>query len=379
MEEEEMFTVQTSTNREPQTYRSLRVNVGLVLENKESTILYTRRVPFVAGPMQMKLIKSNPRNHFQTHTVVTQPGMLMGKDYFWDLVLSNNFFMKELPYGYKLIHSRLGNVVTGEPSLSCDICMAIKALNNPLQHLRLEELVGKFWPLESAEYLTTSLDPITTNASTNSTTLSTSIRMEAVTWSSCLSRTRYRQIITDKLENGTFEEVDDNDDQTLCHHPPNHGVVSESSKNTKLLCVCDGFAKTKDRRSLKDVLHRGPVLLPEIAGILLPEIALILLRIRLLEIFFTGDIEKAFLMVGHDEANRNSTQFLWLQNPSAGMKDGNLVTYVYKRAPSGLISLPFVLAGTIHYHLNKYFTTSSKDPTQHLCGQSLRSNFYRGR
>ncbi|KAK5969186.1 hypothetical protein GCK32_020281 [Trichostrongylus colubriformis] len=186
MEEEEMFTVQTFANNEPQTYRSSRVKVGLVLENKKSTTFYTRTVPFVAG------FKFNQQSHFQTHTVVTQPKMPIGTDYFWDLVLSKNFFMKELRNGYKLIHPRLGNVVTGKPSLRRDICMAVinnEALDNPLQHQRLEELVEKFWSLESAGISETSLSPMTTNASLNSTTLSTSMRMKAVTSSGCILRT----------------------------------------------------------------------------------------------------------------------------------------------------------------------------------------------
>ncbi|VDO27558.1 unnamed protein product [Haemonchus placei] len=150
-EKEELFAVETFATREPQTYLSSRVRIGLLLENQEMTTLSARTVPFVSGPMQMELVLSSNQDRLRTHGVTAQPGMLIGNDYFWDLVLSNDFFMKQLPNGYKLVHTRLGYVITGKPFQANDLCMSAinsEALEKPLQHQKLEELVEKFWSIE---------------------------------------------------------------------------------------------------------------------------------------------------------------------------------------------------------------------------------------
>lgn len=113
MDEEEMFTVKTLAKLEPQIYPSSRAEAGLLLENQETTT-YIRTISFVSGPMQTELVRPDSQDRLRTRNVVTQPGVLIGNGYFLDTVLSNNFFMKQLPDGYKLVHTLLGNVITGK-------------------------------------------------------------------------------------------------------------------------------------------------------------------------------------------------------------------------------------------------------------------------
>ncbi|KAK5976943.1 Tas retrotransposon peptidase A16, partial [Trichostrongylus colubriformis] len=351
MEEEQLISFQTFAKREPQSHLSSKVKVGLLLENCEQIVLHARTLPFIMEPMHMELLNQHQRDNTKTWSVNTQPGLLIGSDYFWELMLSDNFYIKQLPNGYNLIHSRLGNIITGKPLQSHQSFVAISDaddLENPLQHQKLEEIVEKFWSLESvgiSDEIAQSDDDRCLQEFTDTihfdldegryvvqlpfkddlSELSDNFDMAISRLSSTvnvLSRKsglleKYHSVIIDQLNKGIIEEVDYRDNPTLCHYLPHHGVISESSRTTKLRCVYDGSAKTKGKRSLNEVLYRGPVLLPEIPGILL--------RIRLMKILVTGDIEKAFLMVGLDKDSRNFTRFLWLRDPSLGMREGNIV------------------------------------------------------
>ncbi|KAK5985335.1 hypothetical protein GCK32_021813 [Trichostrongylus colubriformis] len=355
MEEEQPLSLRTFGKEGVQTYPSSKATVGLLLENYDKFILNVQTLPFLTEPMHMELLVQQQCKDVRSRSITTQPGMVIGNDYFWELVLSSNFYVKSLPNGYNLIHTRVGNIITGKPLQSHQCVMALTIadeLEHPLQHQKLEELVEKFWSLESAgivDDISQSDDnkclqefndtiyfneeegrymvqlPFKEDISDLSDNFDMAIsRLKSTV--NVLSRhsgllERYHGIIMEQLEKGIIEEVDHNDNPILCHYLPHHGVISESSKTTKLRCVYDGSAKIKGKRSLNDVLHRGPVLLPEIPGILL--------RIRCMKILLIGDIEKAFLMVGLDKESRNFTRFLWLQDPSQGVKEHNIVTSFY--------------------------------------------------
>ena len=64
--------------------------------------------------------------------------------------------------------------------------------------------------------------------------------------------------------------------------------------------------KKGEQPSLNDCLQPGPPLLNDLTGILL--------RFRLHNYAITTDIEKAFLHVNLDQADRDATQFYWLSN-----------------------------------------------------------------
>ena len=66
-----------------------------------------------------------------------------------------------------------------------------------------------------------------------------------------------------------------------------------------------------------------------------------------------ADIEKAFLQVGIQEAERDVTRFLWLKDLNKVDIKGNLLTYRFCRVPFGLVCSPFLLGATIKFHLQK--------------------------
>ena len=77
---------------------------------------------------------------------------------------------------------------------------------------------------------------------------------------------------------------------------------------------------------------------------MLPDLCGLLLRFRLSPIALVGDIEKAFLSVGLQTADRDVTRFLWLKDPSNTNIENNIQIYHFCRV---------LLSATITYHLQK--------------------------
>ena len=163
---------------------------------------------------------------------------------------------------------------------------------------------------------------------------------------------KYNEVISSQIKQGIIEKVTINTEITeRRHYLPHHPVMTPSKSTTKLRVVYDASIKAKKRdKSLNECLHRGPVLLPDLCGILL--------RFRIQSIAIFADIEKAFLQVGIQKADRDVTRFLWFKDlTNLDVLDENLDTYRFCRVPFGIICSPFLLAGTIKYHLKQIGTS----------------------
>ena len=114
---------------------------------------------------------------------------------------------------------------------------------------------------------------------------------------------------------------------------------------TKMRVVYDASAKTKQtNKSLNECLYIGPVMLPVLCG---------LLRFQLPPIAVVGDIEKAFLSIRLQTADRDVTRFLWLKDPTCASLESNIHVYRFCRVLFGVISSPFLLSATITHHLQE--------------------------
>ena len=120
----------------------------------------------------------------------------------------------------------------------------------------------------------------------------------------------YTAVIQEQVERGIIEGVtEDSPGGPHKHYIPHHAVVTPAKTTTKVRVVYNASAKTKQtNKSLNECLHRGSVMLPDLCELLL--------RFRLSPIAVVGDIEKAFLSVGLQTADRDVTRFLWLKDPS---------------------------------------------------------------
>ena len=157
-----------------------------------------------------------------------------------------------------------------------------------------------------------------------------------------------QNIIDNQLETGVIEKVVDLETEDNCHYLPHRPVVRHNAETTKVRMVFDASSKTgKKGISLNDCLHVGPSLNPLLYDILL--------RFRMAGVAMTADIEKAFLNIEVDKADRDSLRFLWATNPF----DDNppVETYQFCRVVFGVKSSPFLLNGTLRYHLQNYEKT----------------------
>ena len=89
-----------------------------------------------------------------------------------------------------------------------------------------------------------------------------------------------------------------------------------------------------------------------------------LLRFRLHKFGLSTDIEKAFLHITLDEADRDYTRFLWLSDPTDPESEFDI--YRFKTVLFGSVSSPFMLHAALYYHLQKYSSSVANDIANNL-------------
>ena len=168
-------------------------------------------------------------------------------------------------------------------------------------------------------------------------------------------RNTYNGTIEEQLSRSFIEPVPEDNIQEG-HYLPHHPVRKDSS-TTPIRVVYDASSKASSGTpSLNDCLLTGEPLLNDLFEILI--------RFRLHNVAISTDIEKAFLHVGLDEADRNYTKFLWLSD--ANEPDGELKTFRFKSVLFGAVCSPFILNATVKKHLDTYPSTVSNDLKQNI-------------
>ena len=160
---------------------------------------------------------------------------------------------------------------------------------------------------------------------------------------------KYDQHIQDQLQLGFIEKVPDSQSHTgVLHYIPHLPVFKQDSATTKMRIVYDASAKRSDNSlSLNGCLHAGPNLLQGLTGILL--------KFRVHPIAFVADIEKAFLLIELNAADRDATRFLWLKDVTQSARDlTNVDVFRFCRVLFGAAPSPFLLGATIHHHLDRH-------------------------
>ena len=156
---------------------------------------------------------------------------------------------------------------------------------------------------------------------------------------------KYNDIISEQLESGIIEKVPELHVAEKVHYLPHTAVVRENAETTKVRIVYDASCKYRKMGiALNDCLHVGPPLTPLIFDILM--------RFREAKVAIVGDIEKAFLNIEVDPADRDCLRFLWFDNVSA--KNPEIVAYRFNRVVFGVNSSPFILNAVLQHHIKTY-------------------------
>ena len=143
----------------------------------------------------------------------------------------------------------------------------------------------------------------------------------------------YDSKIKQQLEVGVIERVPELDTAEKVHYLPHQAVVRQDAKTTKVRVVYDASATdSKSKMSLNDCLHVGPSLNPLLIDLLL--------RFRVNRVALVADIEKAFLNVSVDKADRDCLRFLWPDDPNDNKSDVSI--YCFCRVVFGLNASPFL-------------------------------------
>ena len=111
------------------------------------------------------------------------------------------------------------------------------------------------------------------------------------------------KIITEQVEKGIIKQVVELDDAEKVHYLPSQTVVCVDAETTKVRLVFDASCKdSKASTSFNDCLHVGPPLTSFLFDILL--------RCTENRVALRGDIEKAFLNIEINPADRDCLRFL---------------------------------------------------------------------
>ncbi|GFO46524.1 transposon tf2-9 polyprotein [Plakobranchus ocellatus] len=155
---------------------------------------------------------------------------------------------------------------------------------------------------------------------------------------------KYHKVFKDLEKQGLIEEIPI-ERWTHSDHPifylPHRPVVREESTSTKIRPVFDASAKGANGVSLNDCLEIGPKLTPDLVQILL--------RFRRWKYGLSANIQKAFLQIELESADRDVHRFLL-------MDTNKQVRHImrFNRVTFGNASSPFILNAVIKLHLERY-------------------------
>ena len=357
-----------------------KAEVNLQTDNGGKIPISVLIVPEIAVPIQTHIKSVVNMKHLRglklAHPVSADGNFnincLIGADYYWqivgDKIIRGN--------GPTAVESKIGYLLSG-PTANTDMSNKSSIFNILVSH-KLEECnLERFWELESlgvenkvdnekTEYQMyqddyerscisfednryvaklpwkTDHPPLPTNKAVALRRTENVIRR--------LSKEpqvlrKYGEIIQDQLRRGFIERVEENDTNqpTKIHYIPHHPVKKDSA-TTPIRIVYDCSCKQNPKTaSLNDCLQGVPPQLNDITSILL--------RFRTRKYGVSTDIEKAFLNVGLDTADRNATRFFWLENPID--PKSQISTYRFRSILFGATCSPFILNAVLSKHLKE--------------------------
>ncbi|KAL3075849.1 hypothetical protein niasHT_032052 [Heterodera trifolii] len=314
------------TERRPLTVQRLRLK--RIDGGWES--IEVAEVALICTPIRIELIESGavPEGDLRTVTHTTQPQLLIGIRKFWDFMTG----FRKTESGTYIVDTVFGPILCGErfqvssgATPAPSVFMTLPCGEDERDQMPPIRAVEQFWSLEAIGIR----DDPTNDADTQAVIqFERSVRQ--------LNDGRYSIRLP-------WRE---------CHPAlPNNFSMAYRRLTTMLQRLQKTPEVLKQYTTvitdqLNAAIIEGPVWLPDLAGMLI--------RFRACQVPVIADVEKAFLMVGIEEDDRDVCKFLWVRDPFRPVTTDNLVTYRFRRLAFGLTPSPFCLAAVVRHHLRKY-------------------------
>ena len=386
--------IQTFGNNEPSLKQCNIVQFALECQDNLTVFINAYEVELICGPITNQTIEIAQQcyPHLQGLPLADHSrgdedleiDVMMGADHYWSVV-QNHVVRGEL-HGPVAIRTRLGYVLSGPVNAASaktqlstvnvshvmkTECQVIEE-NLVSDDFLLKEELSKFWDYDTlgvkdreGDFLEDYLTKVKFNGiryevslpfKTEHPTIPDNYLLAQSRLVSSLQRLRskpellqqYDSVIKEQLNAGVVELIDKSHDlDTLpgtVHYIPHKEVLKEDRITTKLRVVYDASAKSRNEPSLNDCLLPGPALTPLIFDVLL--------RFRLHKVVLIGDLEKAFLNIEVNPAERNLLRFLGVDDINS--PNPEVITLRFTRLVFGLVCSPFILNVTLRNHLTRY-------------------------
>ncbi|KAK5977275.1 Tas retrotransposon peptidase A16 [Trichostrongylus colubriformis] len=127
-------------------------SIGIRCDNGSNRVLRVQAIPVLTKELRYAYIHDTGE-HKSLKIEQNTPNVLIGMDYFWDLVFSDNFSISPLSNGYRVINTRIGKVVADNTfrydRVNYFALDESSTTADPSKHQELLELVERFWSNES--------------------------------------------------------------------------------------------------------------------------------------------------------------------------------------------------------------------------------------
>ncbi|XP_068697319.1 uncharacterized protein [Montipora foliosa] len=386
--------IQTFGNNEPSLKQCSIVQFALECQDNLTVFINAYEVELICGPITNQTIEIAQQcyPHLQGLPLADHSrgdedleiDVMIGADHYWSVV-QNHVVRGEL-HGPVEIRTRLGYVLSGPVNAASantqlstvnvshvmkTECQVIEE-NLVSDDFLLKEELSKFWDYDTlgvkdreGDFLEDYLTKVKFNGIRFEVSLPFKTEHPIIPDNYLLAQNRlvsslqrlrskpellqqYDSVIKEQLNAGVVELIDKSHDlDTLpgtVHYIPHKEVLKEDRITTKLRVVYDASAKSRNEPSLNDCLLPGPALTPMIFDVLL--------RFRHHKVVLIGDLEKAFLNIEVNPAERNLLRFLWVDDINS--PNPEVITLRFTRLVFGLVCSPFILNVTLRNHLKRY-------------------------
>lgn len=335
-------------------HRNFKVCVQAFVLNKLTSVLPERKVVIELWPEVSGLVLADP-----SFKIPNKIDMLLGADIYSQIIMDG--LIKNSPQHPIAQNTQLGWILSGPIQSNAN---SSTILCNHIQHNEEDELLKKFWELESDQFVTKKpqlteeeikceqifvattrrdrtgryivnlpfrdKDPSCKYGNSKSIATKQFYRLEKRLLANPKLKAEYSAVIADYKNLGHTEQVPlDQQESHDAIYLPHHAVVREDKDTTKVRVVFNASCPGSNGVSLNDHLMVGPSLQLDLRHIIM--------RWRRYPICLVADIIKMYRQVKVTESHTDYQRFVWRENPNEELQHLRLL-----RVTFGTASAPYL-------------------------------------